>query len=156
MQQFTKMGVCLRRCADAFSGNYEGTTSGTQETRRECTIQKTATGTGFKVQNLSWWQRRQGIILSLLFPVVGAVLHRDFSCCRLYRAKLFHRVLLRFLAPQPQLREKGAGDETDAGLTLWSMAAGKSSPSPSFDVNTEYICFSALASERSSFKFWTV
>lgn len=76
--------------------------------RRKCTIHKTAIGTGFKVQNLSLW-RSQGIILSLLFPVVGAVLHWDlFSCCRLYRAKLFHRVPLRFLAPQPQLREKGA------------------------------------------------
>lgn len=56
-------------------------------------------------------------------------------------------------SPATQLKEKAHGDETDAGLTLWSMAAGKSSPSPSFDVNTEYICFSALASDTAHSSF---
>lgn len=72
---------------------------------------ETALGTGFKVYNLSLWYgvKSQGFFVSLLFPVVAASLHCDlFSCYRLCSAKPFHGVPLRFLAPQPQLREPGA------------------------------------------------
>lgn len=50
------------------------------------------------------------------------------TCSEALQSNDFLSVSLRFLDPQPQLREPGHGEETDTGLSLWSMPAGNFSP----------------------------
>lgn len=122
---------------------------------RKCTEHKTAIGAGYKVE-ADIVLKSQGIIASLLFPVVGAILPCDlFSCCRLYRAKLFHRVPLRFLAPQPQLREQGAWrwDWRRPDSVVYGF--WKLQPKPTFWCKCLLYTFPCTRIRYSSFSIWT-
>lgn len=71
-------------------------------------------------------------------PAVGSSLS-TLSYRELCRAKLFHGVPSRFLAPQPEQKEPGAQGrgETDAGSALWSTAAGN-------NLKPECICYQQM------------